>query len=121
MKLTIEITADDGNTLGEVLQKVVDRIGVGVKNETQATDEWYYKYSIKNRLVNVVVGEYIEFGEFKKGDDLYEMTILNEPYEIKSMYEEDIEEQVGNLNWFILDDNMEVVKHFNPLVKGVSA
>ena len=121
MKLTIEITADDGNALGEALQKVVDRIAVGIVKEQSATDNWWYKYQIKNKRVTVVYGDFIEFGEFKKGDDLYDMAILHEPYQVEEMYEEDIEEQVGGLSWFVLEQfNGEIVTHKNPLVKGVA-
>ena len=75
----------------------------------------------EKNLVTVVMGEHIEFGEFKKGDDLYEMTILNGSYEVKEMYEEDIEEQVGGLSWFVLDDyDGEIVTHTNPRVRGVT-
>lgn len=121
MKLTIEITADDGNALGEALQKVVDRIGVGVIKDSSATDEWYYEYQIKKKLVTVVMGEHIEFGEFVKGGDKYEMTILNGSYEVKEMYEEDIEDEVGGLSWFVLDEYVgEIVTHTNPRVRGVT-
>jgi len=121
MKLTIEITADDGNALGEALQKVVARIGVGVTKESSATDDWWYKYQIKNKLVTVVMGEHIEFGEFVKGGDKYEMTILNGSYEVKEMYEEDIEDEVGGLSWFVLDEySGEIVTHTNPRVRGVT-
>ena len=121
MKLTIEITADDGHHLGEALQKVVDRIGVGIAKESSATDNWWYKYQIKNKLVTVVYGDFIEFGDFKKGDDFYEMAIIHEPYQVEEMYEEDIEQRVGGLSWFALEQfNGEIMTHVNPRVRGVT-
>jgi hypothetical protein len=121
MKLTIEITGDNLIDVVNALQKVQDRIAVGIVKEQSATDEWWYSYKIKNKRVTVVYGDFIEFGEFKKGDDLYDMAILHEPYQVEEMYEEDIEEQVGGLSWFVLEQfNGEIVTHKNPLVKGVA-
>lgn len=75
----------------------------------------------EKNLVTVVMGEHIEFGEFKKGDDLYEMTILNGSYEVKEMYEEDIEDEARGLSWFILEKYQgEIVTHTNPRVRGVT-
>lgn len=75
----------------------------------------------EKKLVTVVMGDHIEFGEFDKGGDRYEMTILNGSYEVKEMYEEDIEDEARGLSWFILEKYQgEIVRHFNPLVQGVT-
>ena len=72
MKLEITVTADDEHHLGEALQKVVNRIGVGINKEASATDNWWYSYKIKNKQMRVLIGEFIEFGTFNKDDDAYE-------------------------------------------------
>ena len=75
----------------------------------------------EKNLVTVVMGEHIEFGEFDKGGDKYEMTILNGSYEVKEMYEEDIEDEARGLSWFILEKYQgEIVTHINPRVRGVT-
>jgi len=48
LRLTIEITADDGLALGEAIQAVVDKIGTGTTDTASATDEWFYRYTLEN-------------------------------------------------------------------------
>ena len=110
MKLEITVTADDGHHLGEALQKVVDRIGVGINKEASATDNWWYSYKIKNKQMRVLIGEFIEFGTFNKDDDSYEVAIVSGEYEIKMIYEEDFDDEIGIRDWIDLDRyNGEIV------------
>lgn len=48
LKLTVEITADDSLALGEAIQAVVDKIGMGVMDTANATDEWFYRYNLQD-------------------------------------------------------------------------
>jgi len=48
LKLTVEITADDSSALGEAIQAIVDKIGMGVMNTANATDEWFYRYELED-------------------------------------------------------------------------
>lgn len=124
MKLEITVTGDTPEHLGEALQHAIEKIGQGIKggeSKGGATDDWYYNVKCKGKRVTVVYGDWIEFGEMRKGDDFYEMTILHEPYQVEEMYEEDIEEVVGNQSWFIMEQyNGEILTHTNPLYKGVT-
>ena len=110
MKLEITVTADDEHHLGEALQKVVNCIGVGINKEASATDNWWYSYKIKNKQMRVLIGEFIEFGTFNKDDDAYEVAIVSGEYEIKMIYEEDFDDEIGIRDWIDLDRyNGEIV------------
>ena len=110
MKLTIEITGDNLIDVVNALQKVQDRIAVGIVKEQSATDEWWYSYKIKNKQMRVLIGEFIEFGTFNKDDDAYEVAIVSGEYEIKMIYEEDFDDEIGIRDWIDLDRyNGEIV------------
>ena len=125
MRLEITLTGDTEVDLAKARRAVNARLRTDPPKAgysvASVTDTWSYTLKAKGKLVTVVYGEHIEFGEFDKGGDRYEMTILNEPYQVEEMYEEDIEEIVGLQSWFILESyNGEIVTHKNPLYKGVT-
>jgi len=124
MKIQIEVTGDTSEDLNEAIKQMIPYLNQAVFSRSRiggGSDTWHYTIKNKGRLVTVVMGEHIEFGEFDKGGDKFEMTILNGSYEVKEMYEEDIEDEVGGLSWFVLDDyDGEIVTHTNPRVRGVT-
>jgi hypothetical protein len=52
LHLQINITADDGYSLGEAIQALVQNIGQGNKKGASITDEWGFSYDL--------IGEEIE-------------------------------------------------------------
>lgn len=46
MKLVMVLTADDGNSMGEALQRAIDDIGVGKKRANEASDEYAYVFQV---------------------------------------------------------------------------
>ena len=48
LKLTVEVTSDDSQALGDALQAVLDSIALGKMDTASATDEWFYKYKLEN-------------------------------------------------------------------------
>ena len=124
MKLEIILTGDTEADLATAKREADARLNTDPPKAgysvASVTDTWSYTIKAKGKRVTVVYGEHIEFGEFDKGGDRYELTIINEPYQVEEMYEEDIEEIVGLQSWFILESyNGEIVTHKNPLAKGV--
>ena len=124
MKLEITVTGETPDDLKEAVQQMtahIDQAIITGSGVDKGSYTWHYTIKNKGKLVTVVMGEHIEFGEFDKGGDKYEMTILNGSYEVKEMYEEDIEDEVGGLSWFVLDGyDGEIVTHTNPRVRGVT-
>jgi hypothetical protein len=47
-KLTVEVTSDDSQALGDALQAVLDAIALGKMDTASATDEWFYRYKLVN-------------------------------------------------------------------------
>lgn len=46
IKLELAITADDGNALGQALQRVIDDIGMAKQSAYGVSDEYAYKFYI---------------------------------------------------------------------------
>ena len=53
MKLVMVVTADDGGSLGDALQKVIDDIGMGKQSASEASDEYFYTYRLDRHEENV--------------------------------------------------------------------
>ena len=45
-RLEIVINADDGQSLGEALQAMIDDLGQGNLTHSSGTDEWFYGYEL---------------------------------------------------------------------------
>ena len=46
-KCSITITCDDGNSLGDALQKVIDDLSCGKEKSMEASDEYAYSFILE--------------------------------------------------------------------------
>ena len=64
MKLVLVLTADDGNSLGEGLQRAIDDIGMGKKRANEASDEYAYMFQVYDVRTDTAISDdtYDEYG-----------------------------------------------------------
>jgi hypothetical protein len=57
MKLVLVLTADDGNALGEGLQRAIDDLGMGKKKANEASDEYAYVFQVYDVRTDTAITE----------------------------------------------------------------
>jgi hypothetical protein len=64
MKLVLVLTADDGNALGEGLQRAIDDLGMGKKKANEASDEYAYVFQVYDVRTDMPMDDdtYDEYG-----------------------------------------------------------